>query len=316
MRTRFTNTSSELFELHTFVFGLILIPFRLPTGKSYRKIHPEVSVQSHLVTHGHLCPSSDSTEPATYDSTAFFIRHDSSSLEFLFFGDVGPDALSTNPRILEVWKEAAPKIVNGTLSTIFIECSWPAGREDHLLFGHLSPEHLAEELKALCKEVLKHRQLEERADVRASKRRKLEKSSEASFGDEDLVHTLQGIRIFIMHVKDILDSQAEHPRDVILRQVQDLVGPAGLDLGAQIDVAVSGSIIGTLLSNSYCLWFFVLTRIGRPLILIFSFRGCITSPQLYPYPRFPDPFSTCAIMIFMTIYRQSKCVKRTVVNHH
>lgn len=90
-----------------------------------------------------------------FESTAFFIRHDPTGKEFLFFGDVSPDSLceSSNPRTRSVWRAAAPKIPS-KLSTIFIECSWPAGRTDEQLYGHLSPEHLVDELTTLAAEVV------------------------------------------------------------------------------------------------------------------------------------------------------------------
>ena len=45
-----------------------------------------------------------------YESTAFFIRHDPSEQEFLFFGDVEPDSLAETPQTINVWRAAAPKI--------------------------------------------------------------------------------------------------------------------------------------------------------------------------------------------------------------
>lgn len=92
-----------------------------------------------------------SPEGECYDSTAFFVREEESGRELLFFGDVEPGAslsLSLSPSLaqrwqslttlcvqtdsisrrgfnLDIWKAAAPKIVDGVLSVIFLECSYP-----------------------------------------------------------------------------------------------------------------------------------------------------------------------------------------------
>lgn len=98
------------------------------------------------------------------DSSAYFIRtelapHYSSSSrppparEILIFGDVEPDALSLSPRTALIWAEAAPKIANGTLKAVFIECSYADSQGDAVLFGHLAPRHLVRELESLAEMV-------------------------------------------------------------------------------------------------------------------------------------------------------------------
>jgi len=85
-----------------------------------------------------------------YNSTAFFIRDTNSGREIIIFGDVEPDSISMLPRNEQVWAMAAPKIVSGHLTAIFIECSYDDSREDELLFGHMTPSHLMVELKKLA----------------------------------------------------------------------------------------------------------------------------------------------------------------------
>ncbi|KAI9675653.1 MAG: 3',5'-cyclic-nucleotide phosphodiesterase pde1 [Caeruleum heppii] len=97
--------------------------------------------------------SGQSLEQCVYDSTAFFIRDDHSGREILIFGDVEPDSLSQAKRTATVWKEAAPKVVVGSLTGIFIECSYDDSQADDLLFGHLCPRHLYAELERLAEEV-------------------------------------------------------------------------------------------------------------------------------------------------------------------
>ena len=84
------------------------------------------------------------------DSTAFFLRDSETKREVLIFGDVEPDFLSISPRNSRVWADAAPKIVNGLLAGIFIECSYSDEQPDDMLFGHFKPVHLANELRNLA----------------------------------------------------------------------------------------------------------------------------------------------------------------------
>ncbi|KAK4556727.1 3',5'-cyclic-nucleotide phosphodiesterase pde1 [Recurvomyces mirabilis] len=91
------------------------------------------------------------------DSTAFFIRENEMSREVLIFGDVEPDSISLSPRNHTVWQEAARKIVHGVLGGIFIECSYDDSQADAVLFGHLCPRHLIDELQTLANMVIEAR---------------------------------------------------------------------------------------------------------------------------------------------------------------
>lgn len=91
------------------------------------------------------------------DSSAFFIRADDTGREILIFGDVEPDGISALPRTHVVWAEAAPKIAQGILSGIFIECSYNDSQQDAVLFGHLAPRHLIKELETLAEMVAEKR---------------------------------------------------------------------------------------------------------------------------------------------------------------
>lgn len=84
------------------------------------------------------------------DSTAFFIRDVASAREVLIFGDVEPDSISANPRLYNIWREAAPKIASDLLAGMFIECSYDDSQPDAVLFGHLAPRHLITELQTLA----------------------------------------------------------------------------------------------------------------------------------------------------------------------
>ncbi|CCA67763.1 related to 3`,5`-cyclic-nucleotide phosphodiesterase [Serendipita indica DSM 11827] len=130
----------------------------------YHSLNDTVSALAIPVSHG-LCQSSHVHAPAgTYSSTAFFIRHNITSKQLLFFGDVEPDSLARNPSTRKVWHVAASLITSITpngqkvLDSIFIECSWPSSRKDSELYGHLNPQHLLQEMKSLAEEVMRRKE--------------------------------------------------------------------------------------------------------------------------------------------------------------
>ncbi|CAK5279384.1 unnamed protein product [Mycena citricolor] len=169
------------------------------TSLKYTTLMPTISVRGLPVSHGH-------NGSGTCDSAAYFIRHDPSGQEFLFFGDVEPDTISESPRTANVWRAAAPKIP-ATLSAIFIECSWPSSRPDDLLFGHLKPEHLVRELEVLATEVVRSRSP---ISVPARPLRKRQRTNPSLEG------ALDGVRVYVIHCKDTLDGSADRPNQTII----------------------------------------------------------------------------------------------------
>lgn len=210
----------------------------MSTGAEYHNVSPDISIRMMPISHGHYDQS------GVYDSAAFFIRHNSNGQEFLFFGDVEPDSLAAKPRTINVWRAAAPKIPV-VLSTIFIECSWSSSRPDDLLYGHLSPVHLAEELTALATEVITARKIgarESRTDSDSKPSRKRSKSNPLSA--ESLRGALNGVRVFVIHCKEDGDVAYDRPINHInTDQVRALVEMKGL--GAEILAADQGMHIGT-----------------------------------------------------------------------
>lgn len=114
---------------------------RLAPGVATHLDRPALDVTALPLSHG-----SAHGEPVT--STAFLVR--SPTAAALYLGDTGPDAVEGGERLLEVWRVAAPLVRAGTLRAIFIECSYPDGRPDHKLYGHLTPAHLVAELGRLA----------------------------------------------------------------------------------------------------------------------------------------------------------------------
>jgi len=202
---------------------------RLRNDNKYQTIYADISVRTIALNHGHNQTSGN------YGSTAFFIRHDLHNREFLFFGDVEPDTVAPRPQTINVWRAAAPKIPQ-KLSAIFIECSWPSGRQEDALYGHLSPEHLVDELTALAIEVAKFRR-GELSDIRPGPPRKKQKKNPIS--QDDLQGTLDGVKVYVMHCKDDLSGKSvQSMRHIIVPQVRGLVNEKGL--GARILVVEPG----------------------------------------------------------------------------
>jgi cAMP phosphodiesterase len=82
-----------------------------------------------------------------YQSTAFLIREAESYL--LYLGDTGADAVEQSNKLHTLWKAIGPLIVSGKLKAIFIEVSFTNAQPDQLLFGHLTPRLLMNEMKIL-----------------------------------------------------------------------------------------------------------------------------------------------------------------------
>ncbi|KAI9665271.1 MAG: 3',5'-cyclic-nucleotide phosphodiesterase pde1 [Trizodia sp. TS-e1964] len=157
--------------------GSVIIPEAENDG--YTDVAQGLSTQCWSISHG-SCASKGGVS-RVYDSSAFFIRDALSNTELLIFGDIEPDSISRLKRNRRVWEEAAARISAGQLAGIFIECSYDDTRPDSLLFGHLAPRHVVEELKVLAS--LVRRQARGRP--------------------------LEGLPVVIMHMKDTLEGGAQ-----------------------------------------------------------------------------------------------------------
>ncbi|KAH0830277.1 cyclic-AMP phosphodiesterase [Lanmaoa asiatica] len=191
----------------------------------YKTIFPDIAVRSMTVSHG-------KNELGVYDSSCFFIKHIPTKHEFIFFGDVEPDSVSVKPRNVTVWRAAAPKIPHD-LSVVFIECSYPAGRPNEVLWGHLSPDHLVQEMIALATEVVLSRK------AGSSRPRKKQKRDPPP--PEVLHGALTGLRVYIMHCKEHFST--ERPiNHVIGDQCREMLAPH--KLGLELLTADQGMKIG------------------------------------------------------------------------
>lgn len=74
----------------------------------------------------------------------------------IYFGDTGSDKIEETNHLEKIWKDIAPEIKSGKLKTLMIEVSFPSNQLDHLLFGHLTPKLLIDEMHVLAKYTGKH----------------------------------------------------------------------------------------------------------------------------------------------------------------
>ncbi|KAI0481825.1 cAMP phosphodiesterase class-II [Xylaria cf. heliscus] len=118
--------------------------------------------------------SQEKESVCVYDSSAYFIRDNTTGREVLVFGDVEPDSISLSPRNQGIWREAAPRIAKGNLAAIFIECSYDNSQSDDCLFGHLTPRYVIRELQALAAAVETTRQAPFKLDSTKKRKRDTE----------------------------------------------------------------------------------------------------------------------------------------------
>jgi cAMP phosphodiesterase len=80
-------------------------------------------------------------------STAFLIRHAENYL--LYLGDTGADTIEGSDNLERLWHAISPLMTAGKVKAIFVEVSFANTRPDQLLFGHLTPRLLMDEMKRL-----------------------------------------------------------------------------------------------------------------------------------------------------------------------
>jgi 3',5'-cyclic-nucleotide phosphodiesterase len=89
----------------------------------------------------------------TQESTAFLIEQAETSLTkgsaVLCFGDTAADSVSKTDNLLKIWQATAELVKSGALKAVVIENSYTSDRPDKLLFGHLTPKYLLQELRRL-----------------------------------------------------------------------------------------------------------------------------------------------------------------------
>lgn len=84
-------------------------------------------------------------------SSAILVENNKNAV--LYFGDTGADRVEKSDKLSIVWKNIAPKIKAGKLKTLMLEVSFSNAQPEHLLFGHLTPKLINEEMGKLAKEI-------------------------------------------------------------------------------------------------------------------------------------------------------------------
>ena len=84
----------------------------------------------------------------THLSSAILINHQGNYL--LYLGDTGADRVEQSKKLENLWENIAPLVKNKSLKAILIEVSFPNSQKENLLFGHLTPNLLNEELSKLA----------------------------------------------------------------------------------------------------------------------------------------------------------------------
>jgi 3',5'-cyclic-nucleotide phosphodiesterase len=84
-----------------------------------------------------------------YESSAFLVRNNNSYL--LYLGDTGADEVEKSNQLEQLWRAIAYKVIAHTLKAIFIEVSFDNTMPDKVLYGHLTPRLLMQEMKVLNK---------------------------------------------------------------------------------------------------------------------------------------------------------------------
>lgn len=78
------------------------------------------------------------------ESTAFVIEKDQDL--FVYIGDTGPDQIEKQGKLKALWQYLAEQLKEQHLRALVIEVSFTNKRPDELLFGHLTPKWLTQEL--------------------------------------------------------------------------------------------------------------------------------------------------------------------------
>lgn len=123
-------------------------------------------------------------------STAFLIEADGQYV--LYCGDTGPDAVEESQALETLWQAVAPLAKAGRLRGILLEVSYPDGRADDQLFGHLTPAWMLTELRRLAEMV----------------------------NPEQPDTALQGLPVVVTHIKPEFNPE-QSPADTIMRQLQE-----------------------------------------------------------------------------------------------
>ena len=152
----------------------------LTSGESYSVAHTDMNVTAFELSHS-----------GKYISTAFLIE--SGGAYMLYFGDAGADSIEESDKMKTIWAAVAPLVRNKALRGIFLEVSFPNKHPDNLLFGHLTPKWMMQELHTLAELVNP-----EKPEV-----------------------ALQDLKVLVTHIKPSINRH-KTPEQIIMAELNDL----------------------------------------------------------------------------------------------
>jgi len=124
-------------------------------------------------------------------STAFLLQ--AKGAYALYVGDTGPDEAEQCDNLYQVWQSITPLVQQGSLRGLFLEVSYPNGRNVTQLYGHLTPLWLMKELHRLA----------------------------ALVNPQHPTRALRGITVIVSHIKPTL-QRVQSERGQIIQQVAEL----------------------------------------------------------------------------------------------
>lgn len=149
----------------------------LTTGEEFAIGETGITGQHFLLSHGGM-------------SSSAFLLHKAGKY-MLYMGDTGADTIEKSNLLQQLWRTIAPTIRARQLEVIVVEVSYPDPRPDALLFGHLTPSLLRQEIENL----------------------------KAAIGGTDAANKLSEVLFLITHVKPV---GGEPNTDLIARQLNEL----------------------------------------------------------------------------------------------
>jgi 3',5'-cyclic-nucleotide phosphodiesterase len=160
----------------------------LPIGKTIAIDNTELGVTAFSLSH-------------PVESSAFVIEYGNDV--FVYFGDTGPDSVEKQGKLDVIWTYLAQLTQHKKLRGLIIETSFENERPDNLLFGHLTPGLLIQELHNFA----------------------------AKIGGET---PLKDLKVVISHIKYTL-AKGNNPRAIIKQQLS-----AANNLGLEIIIPEQG----------------------------------------------------------------------------
>jgi 3',5'-cyclic-nucleotide phosphodiesterase len=119
-----------------------------PQLKKYHYVEMNAGIAEQIAGTGLTVTPYLLSHSSPYQSTAFLVSAGGSQV--LYLGDTGADEVEKSRQLMQLWKTIAPLIRQHSLKAIFIEVSFANDQKKELLFGHLTPALLMQEMKSLA----------------------------------------------------------------------------------------------------------------------------------------------------------------------